>query len=344
MSVADPVMLATARQARGLTQAELAREAGLSQAFVSKAEAGQVELDGERLSRVADILRYPAALLSLDVKVHSLVSTCAFHRKRSSLPVSKIKQVHALLDLARVQAEALLGEIPGPEVRLPRMPPSKAAGVSPRDVARRVRVGLGLVDGPVQDLTEAVEDAGVVILSWDLASRQGDAVSQWLDGHRPIVLMYSAAPGDRQRYSLAHELGHAVMHTEPVDEQEDQADQFASELLMPAKVIGAELGNLDMATLARLKVRWGVSMAALIRRARDLGVISDYRYKELNIELSKAGWRSREPVEVPPEHPQLIIEAVTRLREKGLDDLAIAERGLMDVRDLSAFLNQQGPE
>src|ERR1022692_2847551 len=131
-------MLATARQARGLTQAELAREAGLSQAFISKAEAGQVELDGERLNRTAEVLRYPVSLLSLTAEVHSLVSTCVFHRKRTSLPVNKIKQVHASLDLARVQAEELLCDIPVAEVCLPRMRPSQDGEIGPRDIARRV--------------------------------------------------------------------------------------------------------------------------------------------------------------------------------------------------------------
>jgi len=339
--VADPVMLATARLARGLTQTDLAMQAGLSQAFISKAEAGQIELDGERLSRTADVLRYPVSLLSLTAEVHSLVSTCAFHRKRSALPVSKVKQVHALMDLARVQAEELLSDASAPEVRLRRTPPNADLGISPRDIARQVRAHLGIEEGPFRNLTAALEDAGVVILSWDLDSRQGDAVSQWLHGHRPVVLLYRAAPGDRQRFSLAHELSHVIMHTEPLDGQEEQADQFASELLMPARVIRSELANLDMPALARLKVRWGVSMAALIRRARDLGAISDYRYKELNIELSKAGWRSREPVEVPPERPSLLREVVSRLREKGLDDQSIADRGRIDVRELYVFLNEQ---
>jgi Zn-dependent peptidase ImmA (M78 family)/transcriptional regulator with XRE-family HTH domain len=339
---ADPVMLATARQARGLTQAELARRTGLSQAFLSKAEAGQVELDGDRLSRTADMLRYPVSLLCMRAQEHSLVSACAFHRKRSSLPVSKIRQVHASLDLARVQAEELLRDIAAPPVWLRRIRPSADRVTGPREIARRVRADLGLPDGPITDLTAAVEAAGVVVLSWDLGHRQGDAVSQWLEGHRPVMLLYSAAPGDRLRYSSGHELGHLVMHTEPVERQEQQADMFAGELLMPATVIGDELGNLDMPALARLKARWGVSMAALIRRAHDLGAISDYRYKELNIEMSKAGWRTREPVQIPAERPGLLADAVTRLRGKGLDDQAIAERARMHVNDLLTLVNQEG--
>jgi Zn-dependent peptidase ImmA (M78 family) len=132
------------------------------------------------------------------------------------------------------------------------------------------------------------------------------------------------------------------MHTEPVDGQEEQADMFASEFLMPAAEIHGEFGNLDMPALARLKAKWGVSMAALMRRARDLGSISDYRYRELNIELSKAGWRTKEPVEVPVERPRLLASAVTLLRSTGQGDQAIAERARMDVTDLKTIIDEQG--
>lgn len=341
MPIANPVMLATTRQARGLTQAELAGRAELSQALISKAESGIAEIAGERLEHVASVLGYPASLLALPAEEHALVSTCVFHRKRSSLPLSKARQVHAWLDLARVQAEELLRDLPVLDVRLLRVSPSEDADIGPRDIAEQIRGVLGLAPGPVQDLTAAIEDAGAVIVSWDLGNRKVDAVSQWLDGHRPIILSNSAAPGDRQRFSLAHELGHAVMHPGPVHQQEDQADRFASALLMPGNGIRAELANLDMPSLARLKSRWGVSMAALIRRARDLGTISEYRYKELNIELSKAGWRTREPVDVRPERPTLLADAITRLRDKGLDDSAIAARAHLNVSDLMTLCGLQ---
>ena len=314
----------------------------MSQAFVSKAEAGQVGLDGERLGQVAAALGYPVSLLCLLSEEHSPVSACVFHRKRSSLSVAKVRQVHACLDVSRVQAEELLRDIPVPAVRLPRIPTGTDGVSGPREIARRVRSDLCLPAGPISDLTAAVEGAGVVVLSLDMGHTQGDAVSQWLAGHRPMMLLYRAAPGDRLRYSTAHEVGHLVMHTEPVDGQEDQADLFAGELLMPAAEIRGELGSLDMPALARLKAKWGVSMAALIRRARDLGTISDYRYRELNIELSKAGWRTREPVEIPAERPRLLADAVALLRSKGLTDVAIASRGRMDIGDLMAMISEQG--
>ena len=95
-----------------------------------------------------------------------------------------------------------------------------------------------------------------------------------------------------------------------------------------------------MPALARLKARWGVSMAALIRRGRDLGEVTEYRYRELNIELSKAGWRTREPVEVPAERPRLLADAVGLLRSNGLTDISIASRGRMDITGLMAMINE----
>ena len=315
---------------------------GLSQAFISKAEAGLGELDGERLDRVAAVLGYPVSLLTLRSEEHSLVSACAFHRKRSSLSVAKVRQVHACLDIARVQAEELLRDVPTPPVGLPQVSITEDGVTGAREIARIARSALGLPPGPIADLIAAVEGAGAIVLSWDLGHTQGDAVSQWLAGHRPVMLLYRAAPGDRLRFSTAHELGHLIMHTSPVDGQEDEADVFASELLMPAAEIRKELGNLDMPALARLKARWGVSMAALIRRARDLDMVSDYKYRELNIELSKAGWRTREPGEVPSERPQLLRNAVTSLRDKGLTDTSIASLGRTDVAGLMMMIGEQG--
>jgi Zn-dependent peptidase ImmA (M78 family) len=106
-------------------------------------------------------------------------------------------------------------------------------------------------------------------------------------------------------------LGHAVLHTVPRPNQEAEADQFAAALLMPATDGHAVFDtDLDLAHLAALKPTWGMSMAALARRAWDLGRISDYRYRELNIELSAAGYRTNEPGAVPNESPTLVPDVI----------------------------------
>jgi Zn-dependent peptidase ImmA (M78 family) len=177
---------------------------------------------------------------------------------------------------------------------------------SPEDIARNVRAALGLPDGPVLPLASALERAGAVVVTRPLGSAQIDAIVSWPEGRTPLVLLGDHAPADRQRFTLAHELGHAVMHQVPTEQQESEADRFASELLMPATAIRAQLDGLSVPKLAKLKSKWGVSMAALLRRGRDLGGISDAQYRALNIELSRAGYRKNEPVQVPRENPTLL--------------------------------------
>ena len=105
-------------------------------------------------------------------------------------------------------------------------------------------------------------------------------------------------PGDRQRFTLAHELGHLVMHDVPTEEMEDEADKFASEFLMPEAQIQGQLHALSMRKLWELKSRWKVSMAALVKRAETLGCITASQTRYLWIQLSKSGYRLEEPAEL----------------------------------------------
>jgi Zn-dependent peptidase ImmA (M78 family) len=259
-------------------------------------------------------------------------SSCIFHRKRQALPVAKARRVHALLELYRIQLEALSDGVPLPDVCVPREAPTADGWVSPSDIARTTREVLGVGDGPVDNLVGLLEEAGVFVVRTDLGSRHIDAVTGWPKGRRPVVLLNVNAPTDRQRYTLAHELGHAVMHAESVDPVEAEADEFAAELLAPAAAIRPELDeNLNLARLAELRVRWKLSMPALVRRAWDLGLLSSRQYKDLNIDLSRAGYRTREPAPLPAERPRLPGRLVTELRDRGLSDGAIAARALLDV-------------
>lgn len=304
-------MLVLVRTARGLTQADVAKKSDLSQGLLSKAETGSVALDDRRLERVAQALDVPVARLTSSVPPNSVLSACAFHRKRSTLPVSDAKRVRALLDLTRLQTEGLVDEL-APSLELPRQSPSPDGYTSPEDIAGAVRQTLGSPSGPLPNLVSLVEGLGVLMLTRDLGAPRIDAIGSWPEGRRPLFLLNFAAPADRKRFTLAHELGHTVMHPVPAPDQESEADRFASELLMPAADIRLQLDDLSLARLAVLKQTWRVSMAALVRRARDIGTISDYEYKRINIEFSTAGYRTREPVDIEDETPTLIADIVRR--------------------------------
>lgn len=309
-------MLVLVRTARGMTQGEVAKRAHLSQGLLSKAETGMLSLDRGRLAAVARALDVPVDRFTASAPPDDVLSACAFHRKRSSLSVSDAKRIRALLDLTRLQVEGLVDER-APELGLPRESPSADGYTSPEDIAESVRRVLTEVTGPIANLVHEAEQLGVLMVNRNLGAPRIDAIGTWPAGHRPLFLLNSSAPADRKRFTLAHELGHTVMHPAPVPDQEAEADRFASELLMPAAEIRVELHNLSLARLVALKRRWRVSMAALVRRARDVGTISDHEYKMLNIEFSTAGYRTREPVDITDETPTLITEIIQRRLSAG---------------------------
>jgi Zn-dependent peptidase ImmA (M78 family) len=342
-AVAHAAMLLLARESRGLTQTELAevmtRDSGdtpVSQGYISKAEAGRLEVNGHRLSLYAAALGYPAAVLCADPQLHGVGVGLVHHRKRASLGAPSLRRIHAELTFARLQTRGLL-MLDGTEHhhRFHRIAVDDFDTAS--DAAIALRREWGLTPGAVPQLISLIEDAGGLVLIRDLGSRELDAVTQWIDGDPPLFLVNVHAPADRFRFSLAHELGHVIMHYEPglTAHQERQADEFASEFLLPADAIRAELkqGRLDLPRLLTLKHRWGVSMAALLRRAATLGVVTDWQYRNLMVEMSALGYRTQEPSDLVRENPRFIPALVAGLHaDRGyrVDQLADAAGLLPD--------------
>ena len=320
--------LEAVRLDRGLVQAALAKESGLSQAALSKAEADQVPLTGERLLQVARVLRCAPELIAHSAGPSLAPTACVFHRKRANTTVGQAKQARARLTLARVHAEALLDLVEASPSSLPREAPTPDDYVTPEEIAMGVRRTLGLGAGPINDLVGGLESAGAVVMAVELGGPRLDALSDWVPGRRPVLLINRSAPGDRQRFTLAHETGHAVMHEMPGPDAEEQADRFAAELLMPAADIRAALRDLTLEGLLRLKIQWRVSAAALLRRAYTLGLTSDYAYRRLNTEMSAAGWRSSEPAAFPAEQPRALAHALYQARQRFTDN-EIARRTLL---------------
>jgi Zn-dependent peptidase ImmA (M78 family) len=204
--------------------------------------------------------------------------------------------VARLLRAADIEADVDLPEIDVDEV-------GTAA-----EVARLVRRVWGMQRGPVPNVVEAIERAGVVVIPCDFGLPKVDAIGMRHPQLPPLIFANTESPPDRLRYTLAHELGHLVMHDITSDTMEDEANLFAAEFLMPEEDIKPQLKNLSLPVLATLKRIWRVSMAALLRRAHELGVISLRAYQSLQKLLSMYGYRKREPVNLDPprEEPTLL--------------------------------------
>lgn len=339
-------MVGLVREARGWTQTELAQASGLSQAWLSKLENGLADADAERLEAVASALGCPPALLASDDPVRGLEVSCLHHRRRSSkLTVATTRRIEGLAHLTRLTVEGLLdGTAAGPDAALRRLDPDEHGG--PAEVARRCRAAWRVPTGPVDSMTSLLERLGVVVVVRDLPSASQDAVSSWPADRPPVMLVNTGLPGDRQRFTLAHELGHLVMHLLPGDDQEREANRFAAELLVPGDEIEPALRGLttrDLRRLMELKARWGVSIGVLVQRAKDLDCISERQFKEFRIRLARMGWSTAEPVPVPAETPVAVADAIALRRARGDDDRRLAAAALMTPEAFRRhYLGQSG--
>lgn len=144
----------------------------------------------------------------------------------------------------------------------------------------------------------------------------------------PIIFVNASLPKDRLRFSLAHELGHLVMHAIPNADQEIQANHFASEFLMPTIDISDHLFDLRLTKFMDLKMHWGTSMQSIIHKAWDIGKLSDRQYKYFFVEITKRGWRKIEPIDVDHlrERPSTLKAAIdAHLKDLGYTEDELAE-------------------
>lgn len=312
-------VLMAARRASGLTQEELASRASVTQAALSRYENGLREPEPEVLSRLASALGLTESFFQVVGRAEGAMAVDAHMRRRQTARATDWRRLEARLNMYRFHARHLYGEVSlHTNQRIPRFDPVET---DPATAAHLVRMQWRLPVGPVRSLVQWVEAAGCLVIEEDFGTPRVDGLSQWVDDY-PIILLNLRTPTDRKRLTIAHELGHLCLHSTDVNQyMEREANEFAAEFLMPADVIRPQLRKLSLGRLHDLKREWGVSMQALVERARELGTITPAQRSNLYKQFSTKGWRIREPVsdELTPERPTLARAIGDTLASKGLN-------------------------
>lgn len=349
----NPDLLRVARQARGWSQAELSRQSGVSQANLSKLENGLIGPTDDVLERVAGALHFPQSLFFQADRVLGLpMSVHPIYRKKASVGQRVIERLEAELNIRILHLRRMFKAAEfKPELPLPKMEIDEYSG-DPEHIAELVRRTWLVPTGPMKDLVGWVERAGCVVVHCDFAVLSVDGVTINTPGMPPCIFLNRNQPADRQRFSLAHELGHIVMHIVPSPTMEDEANAFASALLMPAREIRPYLsGRLTIQKLASLKPVWRVSMQALLYRARTVGAITANQSQYLWRQISALGYRRSEPPELdfPAEEPGVLLEMIrVHIEELGyeVEDLcSVLQVFEDDLRRMYKLLdNAEGPK
>ena len=343
----NPEMILLGRYSRGITQAELAQRLNVSQARVSKMENGVMSPTEQDLEGLCVALDYPPTFFKRRWVMEGPGIHEMHHRKRKSVAASLLNQVYAKASIQREQVGLLLQSSDSIDHAFQAFDIQEFDGKVSR-IARTVHAMWRLPLGPVHNVTKTIERAGGFVLITDFGTKQIDGISTWPSRLPPIFWLNKDLPPDRWRWTLVHELGHILMHSrsDVRDEMEAEADQFAAEFLIPAAEIKPHLVGLSLSKLAALKRQWKVSMQALIMQAYHLGVISDRQRRHMFMQLSRAGYRMREPAELdpPPELPARVNELIRfHQTELGYTEAAVQELLGVYERDLDDLVPGERP-
>ncbi|MDX3188621.1 XRE family transcriptional regulator [Streptomyces sp. MN03-5084-2B] len=329
---ANPQMISLVRDLRRMTQAHLAEAVGVRQGFISMVEAGVRVPSDDVLQLVAGALDCPVDLLEEQAPVRGGEAQDLHFRRRKTLPVTERRRMEAKLHLGYLTVRGLLRGIDyEPSLPLP------ALGIddvdSPAEAARLVRRLWRIPTGPILDLTAYLEAAGMFLVPCS-APNKIDAVTRRCEEGWHVTAYNRGMPVDRDRLTRAHELGHLVLHAAfSGADAEEEANEFAAELLAPAEEIHQHLAGLttrDLGKLIDLRMHWKVSLPFLVHRAADLGCISERQQRSF-YQLLNAQGLMHHTVDhrLPPEEPTLlarIIDVHHQNHGYTVDDLATAAR------------------
>lgn len=347
--------LREAREARGLSLDELASRIGTSRQLIHRYEAGRVTPRPETFVRLCAALNVTPDFFALQAPAND-VTPLFFRHFRSKATAKQLAAVRRQTIWLRDVVAAAEISVSLPKVDIPDFEPP----VDPREItdaqieqaATSLRREWGFGDGVIVEVTKLVESKGCVVVSGLVESQAIDAFSQLTRNGRPLIFIncrqVSAA---HLRLDVAHELAHLIMHkrVDPrfVDLNPDthklierQAFRFASAFLMPEATFRKSVPYVSLDSLLLVKTQWQLSVAAMLRRAEDLGMIDAVIARNLWINLTRRGWRQHEPLDdlITRDDPQVLKSAfVTMQRLRNGAITALSQKTGLPPADFERF-------
>ena len=309
--------LRLSRLLNGMTKAELAERLGKTRQFMHSLEIGDKAPSNDLLAALALVLKVPTQFFFTPMLDEVREEQCHF-RSRRNMPDKLAHQIIAHGTALEGIVNSISQVLKLPNVNFPTIQIKMWGTEEIEDAAAQCRLHWKLGTGPISNMTRVLENAGAVITYFETDRPEVDAVS--MARNRPLIVRnkLKSSPG-RQRFDFAHECGHLVIHSgieTGENDTESQANNFAAAFLMPRESFGKEfpamLDRLDWNAIYSLKIRWRVSAKAVIRRARDLGLLDAVRYESANRYLNSSGQARVERYDdrIPTEKPELIANAI----------------------------------
>ncbi|MFC6315809.1 helix-turn-helix domain-containing protein [Lapidilactobacillus achengensis] len=335
--------LREARRYRRLTITSLSEKAGVSKQMISRYERGTAQPGLEVFQRIVRALQFPVDFFTGIDKFNYKDEGTYFRSRLTSTQSEKMPSE------TYKKAAGLVRDLFGEYIEFPPLFQTEIESKAPKAAAIQLRQLWDLGDKPIENILRLIESHGILVAQVNSGSERIDAHSGYVDvnEHRYYVVLVdvNSMTFFRQQFSLAHELGHFILHANSIEPQsldpqeyrqlEKEADEFASEFLLPAQAfehsINDNLMNLD--EYIRLKMKWYVAAGAMVPRARSLRLLDADEYLRLQKRISARGWRKQEKLDgiMPPSKPQLLSESLELLEGAKI----------LQARELSGILNKR---
>ena len=297
-------MIQLARESRGYTQTELAEKMEIPQGNLSRMERGDIGIKDEHIEKICSILNYP---LDFFYQTKQISTSDTHYRKAITIDQKTKLKAEALMNIYKFNVEEMLKSLDVPN----NVPMLTDIYDSPEKIAKYMRSYWKIPRGSIDNLSTIIENNGIIIIQLDFETDKIDGRTIITDTGHPIIFINKEASGDRQRLTLAHELGHVIMHINPMPtfakDEEAEAFSFACEFLMPLSECEYDLTDkLSIEKLAELKRVWKLSMQSILYRAQKHNLTNANRCRYLWSQINTKGWKKKEPIEIPKERPTII--------------------------------------
>lgn len=330
----NPSRLSIARKRRLLNKKGFADLVGVTAHTIVRCEQGDTEPTEENVAKFSEVLGFPVGFFygpDLELADPELVS---FRSQRAMTAAERD---------AALAAGAIGFEISDWVEKKFDLPIARVPDLNlydPETAAVLLRQDWGLGEEAVSNMVHLLESKGVRVFSLAENSKRVNAFSLWRDD-KPYVFLNTMKTAENSRFDAAHELGHLTMHQDGRTKgraAEDEANQFASAFLMPkASVLAHAKKIVSISQLLVLKKRWSVSVSALTVRLHRLGLLSDWAYRDLCIQI-RTRYKDSEPDGIGRERSVVWQKVMKTLWSEKVTQLDIAKQLHLPESEVSTLI------
>jgi Zn-dependent peptidase ImmA (M78 family)/DNA-binding XRE family transcriptional regulator len=318
----NPSRLDLARKRRRYTATLLAQRAGIAPVTLSRIVNGKQSPDEETVEKLVQALGFPREFFDGE-EIDPIDGSAASFRSLKSMTARERDAAIAAGSLAYLMSDWVKARFNLPTTDLLDL----GYESDPQAAARTLRQHWAIGEKPIGNVIKLLETKGIRIFSLAENTKSVDAFSCWRNAE-PYIFLNTFKSAERSRYDAAHELGHLILHKHGGPRRgrnsEFEANTFAGAFLMPhADVLAVIPYVTSLNDIVRAKKRWGVSVAALAYRLHDMGMVSDWQYRTLCIQINRR-YGNQEPEGLNPERSAIWQMVLTELWKEGVSRNHIA--------------------